>query len=576
MAVRLSAMPTLRIRRRTNILGKLHWEVDSLVVRDDTYFGSGWVFHEEKKIRELCLEVRFDDGEIQTIAANFGRPRDYLAALFPKFNVARFSEFTLLGSCIQERKMFSELFLRVKFEDGLVSELPIPRSCIRVFGNHDIATGRISRRQLAMSFNETLYLMKRGLYFIKRGSYLMKSFQFGSLLEKTRRRLSNRPASLLAKGDAVLTTLNASELSNIVLIIDHDMGGGANHYRERMVAEKVKEGITVLILSFQATTLSYVLMVRSNKRNERFVISGYDFLLEMAEVLEIKEIIYNDGVTFAHPEELLQSIIKLKNKYHLRLTLLVHDFFMVCPSPFLLDDAGKYCGIPDIGRCQKCLVNNKQDFSLLSQSRNIVQWRTLWGIVIDLADEVRTFSNGSLNLLQKAYPTLDTSRAVVKLHKVDYINYGPIQPSYIANLRIGVVGQIGYSKGAKIVQELADEIKARKLDVQIVVIGTIEVPCEPSVVRETGPYQHDKLTELIEGSGVNIMLFPSICPETFSYVVQELIELDLPVACYSLGAQAERISKYANGRILEDMTASATLDNLISFFQRVYLSNRDQ
>jgi glycosyltransferase involved in cell wall biosynthesis len=156
------------------------------------------------------------------------------------------------------------------------------------------------------------------------------------------------------------------------------------------------------------------------------------------------------------------------------------------------------------------------------------------------------------------------------------MKHGPIHPSYTANLRIGVVGQIGHSKGAKIVQELAEEIRTRKLDIQIVVIGTIEVPCEPSVVRETGPYQHDKLPALIESSGVNIMLFPSIWPETFSYVVQELMELDLPVACYSLGAPAERISKFAKGRILEDMTASATLDNLISFFQRVYSSNRDQ
>lgn len=553
------------------IVDKLHWEVSLLVVRDGTYFGAGWIFHEEKKILDLHLAAYFDNGESHAIAMNFGKPVDYVGAQFPKIHSAKYSGFTLFGSSKSGQKNFNSLFLRVKLEDGFVAELPIPRSCIRILGNQDIAAGRI-----AINYKDAIYLVKRGLYLVKRGLYLIRSFQFASMLSRTKRRLGNRTASPLVNGDAALPILNASELRNIVLVIDHDMGGGANHYRERMVAERIDEGVTVFIFSYHAMTLSYILMVQNSRRNERFVVPGYDYLLGIAGQFEIKEVIYNDGVTFADPEKLLQLLAELKSKYHMRLTLLVHDFFMVCPSPFLLDDAGEYCGIPDISRCQKCLVNNKQDFVLLSQSRNIVQWRTLWKTVIDLADEVRTFSDDSLKLLQKAYPSLDLSRVVVKPHGVEYFRHGPIKPAYTGSLRIGVVGQIGHSKGAEIVQKLADEIKARKLDMQIVVIGAIEVQCEQSVVRETGRYKHEKLPALIESSGANIMLFPSIWPETFSYVVQELIELDLPVACYALGAPAERISKYAKGMILEDMSASATLDNLILFHQRIYFPNRHQ
>ena len=339
-----------------------------------------------------------------------------------------------------------------------------------------------------------------------------------------------------------------------------------------MSAEKIDEGATVVIFSFNIATLTYVLMVRNKQRNERFAIPGYDFLLGLAELINVKEVIYNTGVTFIHPEKLPILIAELKSKYHPRLTLLVHDFFMVCPSHYLLDDMGEYCGIPDIGRCQSCLVKNQQDYSSLFQSRDIIQWRALWGNVIDLADEVRTFSNNSLGLLQKAYPTLDSARTVVKPHTIEYLEHRTIQPTYTASLRIGVVGRIGYHKGAKVVQELADEIKARKLDIQIVVIGIIEAQCDQSVVRQTGSYKHEDLSTLIESSGVNIMLFPSIWPETFSYVVQELIELNLPVACFDLGAPAERLFNYAKGLILEDTAASATLNNLIAFHQRIYLT----
>lgn len=66
------------------------------------------------------------------------------------------------------------------------------------------------------------------------------------------------------------------------------------------------------------------------------------------------------------------------------------------------------------------------------------------------------------------------------------------------------------------------------------------------------------------------MLFPSIWPETFSYVAQELVELDLPVACFDLGAPAERLRNYSKGMILKETTASAILDDLISFHRRIY------
>lgn len=540
-------------------MDKLHWEVSSLVVRDGTYFGYGWVFHEEQELRDVRLKVYLEGGESQTIVAGIWKSRDDIAATFPAFAAAKHSGFFLLGCCYQEQKSSGDLYLQVTLEDDSVSELHIPQDCIKSIGTDNIAPGGISMRQFVAR--------------VKRNLYLFKGFQLASLLAKIKSYLGNKPPSYWAKSDDSRKILSANELRNIVLVIDHDLGGGANHYRERLVTEKVNEGATVLILSCAIATLSYVLLVRSKQRSEQYSIPGYDFMLELADQLQIKEIIYNTGVTFPRPEELPPLIAKLKNKFNPRLTLLVHDFFMVCPSHYLIDDTGEYCGIPETKRCQICLARNHQDFSLLFRSRDIIQWHALWGSVIGLADEVRTFSYNSLSLFQRAYPALDLSRVVVTPHTVSYLKHAKIKPSYTDTLRIGVVGHIGYHKGAKIVRDLACEIKTRCLDIQIVVIGTIEARCEASVVSETGPYQHDKLPELIENAGVNIMFFPSIWPETFSYVVHELVELELPVACFDLGAPAERLRAYEQGLILKETTASATLENLILFHKRVYLSN---
>jgi len=540
---------------------KLHWTVDLLVTRDGTWFGYGSVFHEELELRDVKLKVRFSNNESRTIAASYGKPRDDVATSFPQFTTAKHSGFFLLGSCSREDEKLENLFLQATLNDGSMFELPILLGDVTFFDQPDSATVGISKRQFIKNIKRSLYLIKR--------------FKIISLLDKARRYFNQKPTSFLKKAEEVLTKLDAKKLQNIILVIDHDLGGGANHYRERMVAEKINEGATVFILSYYIGTLSYVLMVRSKQSNQRFTISGYGFLLELAKVVEIKEIIYNTAVSFARPEELPRLMVQLKNQNPLRLTILLHDFFILCPSHFLLDDTGTYCGIPDMARCRACLVNNQQDFSSLFRSRNIEQWRLLWGEVITIADEIRVFSKDSLKLLQKAYPDLVSSRAVIKPHTATCQNYGTILPTYTNSLRIGVVGQIGYHKGARIVQKLAAEIKDRKLDIRIVVIGTIDVQCEPSVVLETGFYQKDRLPELIKDTGVNILLFPSIWPETFSYVVQELMALDLPAACYALGAPAERLQHYAKGLILNEMSSSATLDNLILFHQRIYLSNRD-
>ncbi len=539
---------------------RLHWNIDSLVVRDGTFFGIGWVFDEDVDVHGVELKVKYVDDESRLISAGYGKPRADVADTFSRFQRAAHSGLFLLGSSDKMQAKFSELALLVKLEDGSQVELSIPPNRIRSFEGVRAANGGVTTSQLVAS--------------VKRSIHLIRRFEVASLLTKARKFFSNRRAQFLTDAGYVRSLLLEDELRNVVLVIDHDQGGGANLYREAMVTEKLAGGATVLILSFSLVLLTFILMVRTQCKNERFAIPGYDFLLELVDGLELVDIVYNTGVSFMYPERLPPLIATLKRKYNPRLSLLVHDFFMVCPSHYLLDDAGRYCGIPDMERCRACLRSNRQDFSLLFRAHDMVQWRKSWGEVIALADEVRTFSGSSRSLMQKAYPELEWSRISVIPHEVMHLKDRKIEPTEFSSLRIGVVGQIGYHKGAMIVRDLAREIKARGVAVRIIVIGTIEASCEPAIVSETGPYSHNKLVNLIERSGANIMLFPSIWPETFSYVVQELMELDLPVACYDVGAPAERLRVYGKGMILKNTNPSAMLDDLIAFHQRLYLTER--
>ena len=62
-----------------------------------------------------------------------------------------------------------------------------------------------------------------------------------------------------------------------------------------------------------------------------------------------------------------------------------------------------------------------------------------------------------------------------------------------------------------------------------------------------------------------MILFPSICPETFSYVVEEMMLLRMPIAAFDLGAPGERLQSYELGRLCASVDAAAMLATMLDF-----------
>jgi len=135
---------------------------------------------------------------------------------------------------------------------------------------------------------------------------------------------------------------------------------------------------------------------------------------------------------------------------------------------------------------------------------------------------------------------------------------------------LGIVGNIRFNKGSKILSQLAEEISDKSLDIKIVIIGSTDIYTDKSLINVTGEYNQKNLPQLIVDSGANILFFPSIWPETFSYVVQELMHYNLPIACFNLGAPAERIASYKKGLIIHSMQPKLILNKLVKFYREIY------
>ncbi len=105
----------------------------------------------------------------------------------------------------------------------------------------------------------------------------------------------------------------------------------------------------------------------------------------------------------------------------------------------------------------------------------------------------------------------------------------------------------------------------------MVVLGTLNVAQKSDRLKVTGAYRREDLVALVEENGVNMFFFPSIWPETFSYVVAEMIALGLPIVAFDLGAPAERLRHYRSARLAPEVSAEAALATLVDFHRQLAL-----
>lgn len=334
-----------------------------------------------------------------------------------------------------------------------------------------------------------------------------------------------------------------------LLVIDHELGGGANLYRKRLVEGRLAADQPVLLLTARrgASMFREPLGLRCMYRK-------YSASFELKEIAELEalfgqdiplaEIFYNNAVTFEHPSAVLQTLRKIRLLTGARLSIAIHDFYALCPSYNLLHADGAYCGLPEIDACRTCLPRNR--YAANPERTSIESWRKNWGALLEHADRIVCFSEDSRKHVAKAYPQHAARIEVCPhTHDVQFARLPRVNRG--GPLHVGIVGAIGYAKGAKVVADLARFLLKTDPQARLTVIGTLENAPRLKNLTVTGAYKPAELPDLLERLGINVCFLPSIWPETFSYVTAELMALDIPIAYFGLGAPAERLRVYAKG-----------------------------
>lgn len=346
--------------------------------------------------------------------------------------------------------------------------------------------------------------------------------------------------------------------------LTHDLGGGASTYLKRRIAADLAASQCAVTIEYSVFESIFHVAIQSRDKQIQFVSST------LADALDVvcsstDKIVVNELASYPHLGRALEDIAERVESYHCALEVLIHDYLMICPSINLVNGNKRYCGLPGIYcDCFKCYRNQKF-YDVYEDS--IVAYRAKWQRLLLDAGEVVVFSESSRRLLENTFG--DIGNIVLRPHKV---------PSLLSNITvkkapddpivIGLIGRLTEHKGSRIIKELLNEIESRDLDVSIALIGKTDddFDIKSDHFLEFGEYRLEDLPKLAAESGADVFFFPSVWPETFSYVCSEIIDMGYPLATFDLGAQQEKASGYEKGLVLSlELSPSDLCDALVSF-----------
>ncbi|MBO6289277.1 MAG: glycosyltransferase [Alphaproteobacteria bacterium] len=135
-------------------------------------------------------------------------------------------------------------------------------------------------------------------------------------------------------------------------------------------------------------------------------------------------------------------------------------------------------------------------------------------------------------------------------HTIKPLRKVTIKPHKTIN--IGIIGAIGIHKGLDKIKNI-DKVLPKYKNVKLIIIGYTSCDNSFENTEITGAYDVNDLPNIIEKFKIDVIFIPSICPETFSYTTEEAMSMGIPLACYNIGAPAERVCNYKKGIVINSM-----------------------
>jgi len=337
-----------------------------------------------------------------------------------------------------------------------------------------------------------------------------------------------------------------------LLFITHIWGGGTEKHVQEL-ARILEPDFEVMIL--RPTELHGV-SVEWGRSGEEFIAyfnlpHAYLKLLDFIQSLSVVRL------HFHHIIGMNRQVLQLPRDLSLPYDFTLHDYYPICPQYTLTLKDSRYCNEPDEAGCAACLAERPALWGL-----DIVTWRESLGKLLSDADRVIVASQDMEMRMRRYVPD---ARYIRLPHPEPVLTIAMPHAPPCGELKILILGRLTPVKGLHQLEACAIDARLRHLPLFFRVIGhpDRDIRQEPAIpLSFSGPYDDAELPRLIGRERPDVIFFPALWPETYSYTLSYAMATRLPIVAPRLGAFSERLADYPHACLLDWDTPAAECNDL--------------
>lgn len=333
----------------------------------------------------------------------------------------------------------------------------------------------------------------------------------------------------------------------VPIYLAHSMGGGANLYLEERISADLAQGRPSVVLRVGGRMRWRIELVTPLGRSHGEC-DDTGLVRSLLACLPRRQVVYSCGVGDPDPIEIPDLLLSLLGPQD-SAQMLIHDYFPLSPAYTLLGSDGIYRG-PVRAPASDRASDSASDPAHVARRADghpvpLGTWQAAWKALAARA-EIVAFSANAAWHVATVWPDL-RDRIAIRPHglrqPVPALLPAPGRPQVI-----GVLGNIGFQKGAAVLRDLAALRAGRRGGPGLVLVGNIDPAYAlPEAVPVHGDYRLADLPALSERYRITHWLIPSIWPETYCYTLHEALATRLPVLAFDIGAQGDAVRAAPNG-----------------------------